>query len=374
MGHEGSFGGMDRREFLRLGGAGLAGAVLLGTAGGRVFAQAGSSLEAELESAAGEYGVPRELLLAMGFVNTEWEMPPPDASVYALGDPSGHGVYGVMHLRRNPWSNTLERAASLTRLSEEQLKRERAANVRGGAAVLAEIQGQDRPSGPDGWQETVAEYASTELYAQEVYGTLREGAVATTSTGETLELSPQDVEVPQVFTTEEIAAEDYRRARWVPAHPSNYGDSRRERSYDINKIVIHVGQAGYADIISHFQRRGQQASAHYVISRDGDITQMVRHRDVAWHAGWLPTNKRSIGIEHAGYVSDDFPGAMYRASARLAAYISKRHRVPLDRKHIIGHNQVPGCGNPGGGGVSCHTDPGRYWNWARYMRLIKRFR
>src|ERR687889_741013 len=68
------FGGMDRREFLRLGGGGLGGAVLLGTAGGRVFAQSGGSVEAEFEAAAEEHGVPRELLLAMGYVNTEWEM------------------------------------------------------------------------------------------------------------------------------------------------------------------------------------------------------------------------------------------------------------------------------------------------------------
>jgi hypothetical protein len=46
---------MGRREFLRLGTAGLAGAVLLETAGAtgsRVFAQAESPLEAEFESAA----------------------------------------------------------------------------------------------------------------------------------------------------------------------------------------------------------------------------------------------------------------------------------------------------------------------------------
>ena len=40
---------MDRRGFLRLGGAGLAGAVLLGGAGGGAMAQTGPSLRAELE-------------------------------------------------------------------------------------------------------------------------------------------------------------------------------------------------------------------------------------------------------------------------------------------------------------------------------------
>ena len=77
MSTEHSFGGMDRRKFLKLGGAGLAGAVLLGTAGAmgsRVLAREASSLIAEFESAATEYGVPQDLLLAMGYVNTMWEM------------------------------------------------------------------------------------------------------------------------------------------------------------------------------------------------------------------------------------------------------------------------------------------------------------
>ena len=65
-----STGAINRREFLRLGGAGLAGAVLIGTSGGKVLAQTGPSLKAEFESAAAEYEVPTELLVAMGYVNT----------------------------------------------------------------------------------------------------------------------------------------------------------------------------------------------------------------------------------------------------------------------------------------------------------------
>ncbi len=65
-----STGAMNRRDFLRLGGAGLAGTVLLGTAGGTVLAQTGSSLKAELAAAAAKYKVPKELLMAMGYVNT----------------------------------------------------------------------------------------------------------------------------------------------------------------------------------------------------------------------------------------------------------------------------------------------------------------
>src|SRR5215217_6618666 len=204
---------IDRREFLRLGSAGLAGAVLLGTVsatGSRVLAQTAPSLKAEFESAAAKYDVPVDLLLAMGYVNTMWEMPPPQASAYREGDVHGRGAYGIMQLLQNPSMDTLSRAASLTGLSQEKLKNDRAANVQGGAAVLADIQGADKPAGPNGWQEVVAEYGDTDLYAVEVYQTLESGASATISTGESLELAPQDVEVPQAqaFTAEGRA--DYR--------------------------------------------------------------------------------------------------------------------------------------------------------------------
>jgi hypothetical protein len=38
-----------------------------------------------LDLASREYGFPRELLLAMGYVNTRWKMPPPSASYYESG-------------------------------------------------------------------------------------------------------------------------------------------------------------------------------------------------------------------------------------------------------------------------------------------------
>ncbi len=72
---------MHRRDFLKLGGAGIAVMALLGPTGAHsVLAQEGSSLVVEVEEAAEKYRVPKELLLAVGYVNTHWEMPPPQAS------------------------------------------------------------------------------------------------------------------------------------------------------------------------------------------------------------------------------------------------------------------------------------------------------
>jgi hypothetical protein len=309
----------------------------------------------------------------MAYVNTLWEMPPPTASPYEEGDLHGRGAYGIMQLVQNPFRNTLGRAANLTGFTEEQLKNDRAANVRGGAAVVADMAGTLRPDTLNGWQEAVAEYADTDLYAMEVYEALESGATETISTGETVALAPQQVDVPQVFMT--MAAADYGRATWYGAAQGNYTNASRERSHNIDTIVIHTIEGPYSSAINWFNNSSSGVSAHYVVSKGGKVGQCVRHADIGHHAGHWGTNTRSIGIEHGGSADNpnSFSAAMYRASARLAAFCARKHRIPVDRKHIIGHNQVPGCPGAGGGG-ECHTDPGRHWNWDKYLRLVKRYR
>ena len=331
-----------------------------------------TSLADEFDRASREYGVPRDLLLAMGYVNARWEMPPPSTSDYESGDPEGRGNYGVMALVRNPSRDTLGKASSLTSLSVEALKNDRVSNVNGGAAVLADLAGAQKPSDLGGWYDAVSDYGGGPPYAEQVYEVLKDGASATTTTGEHLKLAPRDVAVPALYSAQ--ATGDYPRSRWYGNGGSNYTESRREPTYDINTIVIHVTQGSWSSAINYFaSSSNDRASAHYTVrSSDGFIGQSVHEPDVAWHAGWWPTNSHSIGIEHEGYTNKPgwFTNAMYRSSARLAAYLAVKYHVPINRKHIIGHSEVPGCSG-GGGGVDCHTDPGHYWKWHKYMDLVK---
>jgi hypothetical protein len=370
-------GGMDRREFLRLGGAGLAGAVLLGTAGAtgsRVLAQARPSLKTEFESAAAEYGVPKELLSAMGYVNTMWEMPSPEVSAYREGDIHGRGAYGIMQLMQNPSQNSLGKAAELTGLSEDRLKRERAANVRGGAAVLADIQGQDKPSDLDGWQEAVVEYGGIDLYAVEVYETLQSGASATISTGEHLELAPQHVEVPVAFTARRRGRADYKRAEWRPAYWNGANQCDDSYTYckanrgvaEIDLVVIHIAEGSYSGTIGYFQLKSTRVSAHYVVGTKGKVAQCVRNDDIAYHAGDWGYNRRSIGIEHAGLAKNPraFRGK-YETSAKLSAYLSRRYNIPVDKDHFVLHRNVPGVNK---------TCPGYHFDYDKYLRLVRRYK
>ena len=159
---------------------------------------------------------------------------------------------------------------------------------------------------------------------------------------------------------------------FVPASPRNYAHVVRPAS-SIRMVVIHDIEGTAGGAISWFRNRRARASANYVVSRDGEVTQMVSDRNIAWHAGNGYVNAHSIGIEHEGYVgiTGIYTDAEYRASAELVAQLVAKYRIPLDRRHLIGHSEVPDPRHPGQfGGVSHHRDPGPTWDWKRYMSYV----
>ena len=86
-------------------------------------------------------------------------------------------------------------------------------------------------------------------------------------------------------------------------------------------------------------------SWHYTLrSVDGHIAQHVKAKDVGWHAGNWYVNAKSIGIEHEGFAAQGtwYTEAMYRTSAKLVRHLALRFGIPLDRQHILGHDNVPG--------------------------------
>lgn len=162
---------------------------------------------------------------------------------------------------------------------------------------------------------------------------------------------------------------------FVPASRANYAQANRPAGA-IRLIVVHVSEGTYGGAISWFRNWRAHASANYVVGRDGAITQMVSTRDVAWHAGNGWVNRHSLGVEHEGYtgIGGTVTDAEYRASARLVAALLRRSVLPVDRRHVIGHNEVPDPVHPWlTGGFSHHTDPGRYWDWRRYIAYVRSY-
>jgi hypothetical protein len=162
----------------------------------------------------------------------------------------------------------------------------------------------------------------------------------------------------------------------IPAAWSNYSHVHRPASA-VRLIVVHVTESSYAGTIRWFRNPHAHAAANYVVGRHGEIAHMVPDDEIAWHAGNGWVNAHSIGIEHEGYTRVDgvVTDAEYRASAQLVASLLRRYHLPADRRHVIGHSEVPDPFHRGlFGGWAHHTDPGAYWDWTRYMSYVRDYR
>ena len=157
--------------------------------------------------------------------------------------------------------------------------------------------------------------------------------------------------------------------------PGDYGNfdlaARPSHGLGVDYVVIHDTEVAFAPTIAEFQNPLAYVSAHYVTrSSDGHVTQMVPTSDVAWHAGNWYVNSHSVGIENEGFATDPsyFTNALYSSLATLTRYVADTYGVPLDRLHLIGHDQVPGPTEVYQAGM--HWDPGPYFDWARFMSLV----
>ena len=357
----------------------LAGAMIItapAAAGAEPSLQTGG-VGAAFAAASSQYDVPRDLLVALGYSETRLDQ--------HAGLPSAANGFGMMHLVSNPTNRTLDEAAELTGRSAAELKTRPEVNIHGAAAVLRSYADELGLTAADrgrigAWYPVVARYGHTSsdetarLYADYVYQLLWQGLATVTSTGQQITVAPQRVRpelgrYAQVSPAGQepvaaggpigVAALSEYGNRWVAAHSANYRAGRTSR---ISTIVIHVTQGSYAGTISWFQNPSSQVSAHYVVrSGDGEITQMVREGDTAYHA--RSANAYSIGIEHEGYVDNPawFTDAMYRSSAALTRYLCDKYGLPKDRRTIKGHHEIPG---------NDHTDPGPHWNWNYYIDLV----
>lgn len=107
----------------------------------------------------------------------------------------------------------------------------------------------------------------------------------------------------------------------------------------------------------------REVSAHYLISENGTVTQLVAEQHRAWHAGqsrWGAiddVNSHSIGIELSNTGFAPFAAALMDSLEHLLAGILDRWSIPPER--VLAHSDVA----PGR-----KIDPGARFDWARLAR------
>jgi AmpD protein len=172
------------------------------------------------------------------------------------------------------------------------------------------------------------------------------------------------------------------REGWLDAAwrcPSPNADARPEGG-QIDLLVLHnislpPGEFGGAHVQRLFCNQlvdeshpylasiaALRVSAHFLIERDGSLTQFVSCDARAWHAGASAFRGRSrcndfsVGIELEGTDFTPFSDAQYQTLGRLVPALTRRY--PL--RAACGHSEIAS---------ERKTDPGPFFDWSRVAAL-----
>jgi N-acetyl-anhydromuramyl-L-alanine amidase AmpD len=214
-----------------------------------------------------------------------------------------------------------------------------------------------------------------------------EATVPTTEPAVTQTAPPPTTEPPRVVVSP-LAEEQYL------GELGNGHDFSWEQAYPPEYVLIHFCSA----VVNHrddpynmeYVRQtfiDADVSIHYIIDREGTVYCYVPEDRSAWHAGkgeWLGDEKYtdkmnlySIGIELVGmgsqedmaaylhdweyYKLDDslkgFTDAQYGSLKLLVEDICQRNNIPMDRQHVIGHQEYS----------VRKKDPGQLFDWSRLI-------
>ncbi len=140
------------------------------------------------------------------------------------------------------------------------------------------------------------------------------------------------------------------------------------RKLPVSMVVMHyTDMPDVEEAIARMCDPEAEVSAHYCITRQGELVRLVDEDKRAWHAGksyWrgnTDVNSASIGIEmdnpgHTwGY--EPFTDPQMETLCILLADIVKRHDIP--RANVVGHSDVA---------PRRKVDPGEMFDWARLAK------
>ena len=147
----------------------------------------------------------------------------------------------------------------------------------------------------------------------------------------------------------------------VKSRPSPNFDSREGNL--IQFIIIHyTDMLSAEDALTRLCDPEAKVSAHYLIDKVGQVTQLVKDEDRAWHAGlssWQGINglnAHSIGIEldYPGHTFGltTFPIEQIQSLLILLKQLINKHAI--NPQQIWGHSDIA---------PSRKTDPGEFFPW-----------
>ena len=152
---------------------------------------------------------------------------------------------------------------------------------------------------------------------------------------------------------------------------SNYSQNHSKKKRlkkDIKFVIIHyTGMQSEIESIKRLKDPQYKVSCHYLISRKGKIIQMVREKNIAWHAGkskWKKfknLNYYSIGIElvnkghRFGY--QNFSHQQISSLITLCKKLKKKYLIK--KENFLGHSDIAPLRK---------ADPGEKFPWKKLSK------
>ena len=138
---------------------------------------------------------------------------------------------------------------------------------------------------------------------------------------------------------------------------------------DIKFIVIHyTGMQSEIESIKRLTSEKTKVSCHYLINRKGLIIQMVKDKNIAWHAGkskwknFINLNKLSLGIElvnkghQFGY--QNYTKKQINSLISLCKKLKKKYRIKDE--NFLGHSDIAPLRK---------VDPGEKFPWKKLSKF-----
>ncbi|MCF3964909.1 N-acetylmuramoyl-L-alanine amidase [Streptomyces fuscigenes] len=366
-----------------------------------------AGVQADFSAAAAKYDVPTSVLMAVTHEESGWQshkgysnkggygladLTDVTKDMLVNGDAGAGGRSDLASMIDHPEMHTLQKAAELTGIPADKLRTDRRSNLEGAAALLASYQksvGGGLSKDPSDWTGAVAKYSrlpdekAATSYVDNVFGTIRSGAQQKSADGRTVKLAADPSAKPVTAQMDKLKLKNRPSSTGAecpasmdctfdPVTIAGNGQvsNRPANGIKIDRIVLHTAEGSFESAKEELDASGAITAAHYLMDTDGTTTQLMANKDLAFAVGNYHYNLHSISIEQAGFTArgaDWYTDAVYQQTAKLVKYLAKRYDVPMDRQHILGHDNVPGSLDSNL--AAQHWDKGTAWDWSRFMRL-----
>ncbi|HZV81205.1 MAG TPA: peptidoglycan recognition family protein [Geobacteraceae bacterium] len=132
-------------------------------------------------------------------------------------------------------------------------------------------------------------------------------------------------------------------ATWEGPTPNQGGQMVEHRG-----VVLHIAEGSYRGTVAWCMNPGSNTSAHFVVSKDGEITQLIDTDTQSWCQ--VEGNSSWISIENEGHGGEALTLPQMQACARILAKTHEVYGIPMQL-----------ADSPSGRGLGYHGMGGGSW-------------